>query len=128
MIPKKNNLNLISTLYYVWGALNIASTAISGIFLLIFGYGFIIRYAMNNFFFLGSLLSIIATYSLFFSFISGLLKILCGYYLRQGKNRVFCIVVSALTCFNIPLGTILGIFTIIEVEKPEVKELFNKYK
>ncbi len=40
------------------------------------------------------------------------------------KHYVFCIVVAALSCLQIPLGTVLGVFTIVVLARPSVKELF----
>jgi len=45
-------------------------------------------------------------------------------YLAQRRRRTFCFVVSALNCLSMPLGTALGIFTIIVLERPTVRRLF----
>jgi len=48
-----------------------------------------------------------------------------GSRLRRRRKRIFCIVVAALSCAFTPLGTVLGVFTLIELFKPEVKTLFE---
>ncbi len=39
--------------------------------------------------------------------------------------RTFVIVIAALSCAFFPFGTVLGVFTIIILSKPEVKSLFQ---
>jgi hypothetical protein len=52
---------------------------------------------------------------------------LTGYYLRKRKHPTFCFVAACLACaFHIPLGTILGIFTIMVLQRESVKELFRR--
>ncbi len=48
-----------------------------------------------------------------------------GWFLAKRKHRVFCLVVAAMNCMLVPLGTILGVVTIIVLERPSVKELFQ---
>lgn len=50
----------------------------------------------------------------------------CGYYLRTHRNHTFCVVVAAIECLSVPLGTILGVFTIVTLVDPEVKALFAR--
>lgn len=47
-----------------------------------------------------------------------------GRYLSQQKRHIFCIVVAAIECTFTPLGTVLGVFTIIVLTRDSVKELF----
>jgi hypothetical protein len=49
-----------------------------------------------------------------------------GRCLAQRRHYIFCMVMAALNCCQLPLGTILGIFTIIELNKPEVKAQFSQ--
>jgi hypothetical protein len=51
---------------------------------------------------------------------------LTGKYLAQGRNRTFCFVTSAIQCLNAPLGTALGIFTIIVLSRDSVKARFEQ--
>lgn len=50
--------------------------------------------------------------------------IVAGIKLKRYKNRVFCMVIAGIECMFIPFGTILGIFTLIVLNKDSVKELF----
>jgi hypothetical protein len=40
------------------------------------------------------------------------------------RHYVFCMIVAVLSCLQIPLGTVLGVFTIVVLARPSVKELF----
>lgn len=41
------------------------------------------------------------------------------------RRRVFCMVIAAFQCLNMPLGTILGVFTLVVLSRPSVKALFE---
>ena len=44
--------------------------------------------------------------------------------LRRHKSRMFCLVTAGLECIMMPFGTILGVFTIIALNKDSIKALF----
>ena len=48
-----------------------------------------------------------------------------GNNLRSQKNHTFCLVTAAVCCMFAPFGTVLGVFTIIVLIRPSVKELFE---
>jgi hypothetical protein len=48
-----------------------------------------------------------------------------GRCLAQRKHYIFCLVMAAIACLFMPFGTILGIFTIIVLMRPDVKALFD---
>jgi len=54
------------------------------------------------------------------------LNLLAGGYLRARRHRIFCIVVASLNCLHMPLGTILGIFTIVVLIRDSVRESFDR--
>ncbi len=58
-------------------------------------------------------------------FICSLLNVLSGIFMRQRKARVFSLVVAALNCLHIPLGTLLGIFTLVILSRYSVAELYR---
>jgi hypothetical protein len=53
------------------------------------------------------------------------LNILAGKYLGARKHRTFCFVVAATNCLYTPLGTVLGIFTIIVLLRDSVRATFQ---
>lgn len=51
--------------------------------------------------------------------------ILTGRWLSARKNHTFCFVVACIHCISVPLGTLVGVFTIIVLSRPSVKALFQ---
>lgn len=49
---------------------------------------------------------------------------LAGKFLARRKHYTFCMAIAAAMCLFMPFGTILGIFTLITITKPEAKDLF----
>ena len=56
---------------------------------------------------------------------SCVLNLISGFCLRAKKHRTFSIVVASLDCLHIPLGTTLGVFTIIVLLRDSVRELYE---
>ena len=51
---------------------------------------------------------------------------LAGRFLRSRRHYMFCLVMAALLCMMAPMGTVLGVFTIIVLMQPSVKPLFEQ--
>jgi hypothetical protein len=51
--------------------------------------------------------------------------ILSGRFLKQRRRYMFSFVVACVACLFMPVGTILGIFTIIVLSRQSVKELYQ---
>ncbi|OPZ97980.1 MAG: hypothetical protein BWY71_01416 [Planctomycetes bacterium ADurb.Bin412] len=49
-----------------------------------------------------------------------------GRKLKHRRNRLFCMVIAGIECAFMPLGTVLGIFTILVLSRDSVKEWFNQ--
>jgi hypothetical protein len=52
-------------------------------------------------------------------------NLLAGNYLRRHTKHTFCFVIGVLNCMFMPLGTLLGVFTIIVLLRDSVKALFE---
>ena len=57
---------------------------------------------------------------------SALLLLVAGQRLRQQRSRTVCLVVAAVSCWFLPLGTMLGVYTIIVLCRPSVRSLFSE--
>ncbi len=53
------------------------------------------------------------------------LVLLAGRRISKRTNLAYCQIVAGLECLCAPFGTILGIFSLINLTKPEVKETFE---
>ena len=51
---------------------------------------------------------------------------LAGRWLSARRNWTYCFVVACISCLSVPLGTALGVFTIIVLQRPSVKALFGR--
>ena len=56
---------------------------------------------------------------------SFVLNLVSGFYLRAGKCRAFSLVVAGINCLHMPLGTVLGVFTIVVLARESVKEVYG---
>jgi hypothetical protein len=120
-----NQLKLLGIFHTIWGVLAI-------LFGLAFGILYIALGTNSNVEISGSL-SPSAAHQIFivsgivvtlFSSIYGVLMIVAGGMLRRQRGYRFCFFVSILDLFGFP-SIILGIFTLIVLIRPTVKELFK---
>jgi hypothetical protein len=56
---------------------------------------------------------------------SGVLNVMSGVWIRARKNRTFSLVVAGVNCLHIPLGTVLGVFTIVVLIRDSVREVYD---
>jgi chromate transport protein ChrA len=49
-----------------------------------------------------------------------------GRSLQQRRRHTFCLVIAGLECLMMPFGTALGVFTIIVLLRPSVRQLFDE--
>lgn len=54
------------------------------------------------------------------------LAIMTGISLNTQRRRTLCLITAAITCLNIPLGTVLGIFTFVVLSRASVVALFDQ--
>ena len=56
---------------------------------------------------------------------SGVLNLLSGLYLRRRTHRTFSMVVAGFNCVHMPLGTVLGVFTLIVLLRESVRTAYE---
>ena len=56
---------------------------------------------------------------------SGVLNVISGLCLRARNGRTFSLVVAGINCLHIPLGTVLGVFTMVVLMRDSVRELYE---
>jgi hypothetical protein len=56
---------------------------------------------------------------------SGILNVISGLCLRARTHRTFSLVVAGVNCLHIPIGTLLGVFTIIVLIRDSVREIYD---
>jgi hypothetical protein len=56
---------------------------------------------------------------------TGALNLLSALFIRAKTHRLFSLVVAGINCFYMPLGTALGIFTIVVLVRSSVRDLYR---
>lgn len=56
---------------------------------------------------------------------TGLISV-AGYCLSRRRKYMFCMVAAALSCLLVPLGTVLGVSTLVVLTRPRVRALFGE--
>lgn len=74
----------------------------------------------------GIVFIIIGVIGFVLALIFGMLTLRAGKCIKARKNHQFIFVIAVLQCFTGVIGILLGVFTIIELQKPEVKALFEE--
>lgn len=123
----EKNLDMLGTLHYVMGAITAILACIPiihftvGIIMLTAGFngGETAPRLIAVAFIVLSAIIILAGWVL------AILIIIAGKRLKERRSYNFCLVISFIECLIMPLGTVLGIFTIIHLSKEQVKELFS---
>ncbi len=124
-----NNLNTFSTLYLVKGILTLCFSiffflyAGMGVF-----FGTIIELGptQDTPFNPGIIFIVIGVIGILICTTLGILTLLVSKYIREQRNYDFIFAIAIVNCLTGILGILLGVFTLIELNKPEVKTLFDK--
>ena len=73
----------------------------------------------------GLLFTLIAGVVILLGWAFAICIIMAGRFISKRKNHMFCMVMAGVECMFTPFGTVLGVFTIITLIRPSVKELFK---
>jgi hypothetical protein len=73
----------------------------------------------------GWLLVVFGALSVLLGWTWGILLIVSGRCIARRRHRVFSMVIAGLSCLQIPFGTALGVFTMIELSKDSVRAQYD---
>jgi hypothetical protein len=125
------HLRLLSIFHYIVGGLS-ALFACFPCFHLAFGLAILFG-AMHGSHgqegppaFVGGILIVVAAVLILLGWSVALAIIVAGKFLAGHSRYTYCLVVAAIECLFMPFGTVLGVFTIIVLIRPEVKTLFQE--
>ena len=127
----ENHLNILAIFHFVGAVL-----AVFGILFLLAHYAFMHALFTNPKFWEGQKQNpppaeLFAIFKWFYLIggvwlvVSGILNLISGCCLRARRCRVFSLIVAGINCLHIPLGTVLGVFTIIVLVRDSVCELYD---
>lgn len=116
MDKDKDQLRLLSILNYVWaGVIFLIGLVVA------FGLSFLTAIPDTNK--VALLLPALLTFLLIGTI--AFLYFLSGRFLARQKNYWYSFVIACIECLSFPIGTALGVFTIIVLLRPSVKELYG---
>ena len=130
MTQDEEHLRMLSIFHYIVGGLA-GLFALIPIVYLLFGLFFI--FAPEKFAsqgaappaVIGWIFAIFAAIFIALGLVVAGLVIAAGRFLSRRKHHLFCLVMAGVECAFMPLGTVLGIFTIIVLVRESVKQLFT---
>ncbi|MCJ7662917.1 MAG: hypothetical protein MUO24_01600 [Desulfobacterales bacterium] len=76
--------------------------------------------------FIGWIFIIIGAFLIVIGWAFSACLIIAGRSLARQAHYMFCMVMAAIECIFMPFGTVLGVFTIIVLARPSVKEMFEQ--
>jgi len=128
----QEHLRLLSIFHYIVGGI----TALCACFPLIhFTVGLALLFAPDKFSgpenspgperLVGLFFSVFAAVFILLGWALAAANIYAGRCLAKHEKHTFCLVVAAVNCLNTPIGTVLGVFTIIVLMRPSVKWMFE---
>jgi hypothetical protein len=131
MIEDLQYLKLLSIFHYVFGGVGALFASIPIIYVIIGMLAFFIpgpiHFESESLpAFIGLLFIIFGASLIVLGWTLSACIIIAGRYLARKRHYMFCIVVAALECMCMPFGTVLGVFTIIVLSRPAVRELFEQ--
>ena len=124
-----NNLNTLATLHLIYGILS----SLGSLFFMIYIFmgaalsSHIMQETPNPPpFDVSVVFIIIGGVGIFFCLLKAVFNFLTSSYLRKGKNFNFIFATAVINCISGLLGIALGVFTLVEIHKPHVKDLFQR--
>lgn len=128
----EEHLKLLTTFHYVVGGITALCACFPLIHLVI---GLTMLFAPERFSksdhaagperMVGGLFVVIAGSIILLGWALAAANVYVGRCLARREKHSFCLVVEALNCLNTPIGTVLGVFTIIVIMRPSIKEMFD---
>jgi hypothetical protein len=125
-----NHLKLLSIFHYVLGGLGAFFSCFPFIYI---GVGALFAFAPQTAGqgeppppALGWIFIALGSVGVLFLWTMAICLILAGRFLSARRHYIYCLVIAALSCLWVPFGTALGIFTIVVLIRPTVKERFER--
>jgi hypothetical protein len=130
--PEREHLRLLSIFHYIWGGVTLATSLLAlphigmGLWALqspeVFDAGDgDLPAEFYGWMFLG-----LGLFFLVVGLIYGLVVIWVGRCLAKRKGYWFSFLVACIECLMVPIGTVLGVFTLITLSKDSVKALYGR--
>lgn len=126
METTQNNLDTFRILFIIKGILTLCFALIPIFYILLGSFIFSQKGDDNGAQIAGTIMVVVGIFIFLFLIALGIITIMAGNYLGRKTHYTFIFVVAIINCFTGILGIVLGIFTLIELNKPHVRQLFGK--
>lgn len=124
----QEHLRLLSMVYYVFAGMT-AFIGLFGALYLILGLVFVVNpppnTAQGDPKMLGFVFTALGSVFLLLAASVAAAELLVARYLKRRQHHTFCVIVAGLNCLWVPIGTALGVCTILVLQRPAVKVLFD---
>lgn len=126
----EEHLRLLAIFHYIMGGLGFFISCFPLLHLaigiaMIASPGMAVRNGEPAPMFVGYLFVVLAAAFILVGWSLALCTVLSGRMIAKRKNRMFSVVVAAGLCMFIPFGTVLGVFTIMVLNKDSVRALYT---
>ncbi len=127
MEPEEHNLRIFKILYIIKGIITLAFSLLPLLYIFLGVFIFQKEDITEENARIGGAIIMFGGIIIFlFLLVLGILTLLTAKYIGEKRNYDFVFVMAILNCLTGILGIILGIFTILELNKAAVKKLFGK--
>lgn len=128
----EQHLKLLAMFWHIYAALNVIGGCV-GLFYVGFGVFFLLADVDQSGGdappeAIGWVMVVAGAFVLFLTVLFAVLDVMVGLSLPKHKRYILCLVVAAIACLSVPLGTVLGVFTFIVLGRPTVKAKFDAVK
>lgn len=126
MSQETEHLKLLAIFHYIVGGVAIAFSFFP-VFHLLFGLAMVAGYLEEpGSLIMGWVMVMFAVGLIVLGWLYALGMILAGRFLRRHRNYIYCLVMACLSLFFTPIGTVLGIFTLVVLAQASVREMFQQ--
>ncbi len=124
------HLRTLSILHYVFGGLQFFGALFGLIYVVLGGFAAAGSLPIDSpndraaLQFFGTIFLVIGLLVILLNLAIGTALVYAGRCLSQHRAYTYCFIIALLECLGFPLGTLLGVFTIIVLQRETVKERF----
>ena len=127
------HIKILSVCYYVDAGLTALSACVPVFHLFIgaamlsggFGSASVPAHEREMMQLMGGLFVGIASLVILLGWLMAVLNFVVARKIVRRESRILCLVVAGINCLNMPLGTVLGVFTFIVLGRPQVVQSFE---
>lgn len=127
----QDHLNLLVILFRVFGGLSFLGICFGGFYLFIGIMAttnpsiFEPKNGINQTAMMSTMFIVIGSIASLLSAVMGIMFFVAANWIRDRRNWTGIFVMSVIACLNVPLGTVLGVFSLTVLTRESVKTLFN---